>query len=387
MRSPLAQATGTRDYMVSRDKVVRFLVIALLAPLAFAGGDSLDHVLPTFSFSTQADCTPINGVEFICGPRNVEDMVEIPDSNWIIGAGTGWDIYAINAKNRGWFPMEITYVQESESAVFTACPSPRDPANSVNHGIGLRVNTDRPDELYVVNHTTRESVEVFDVVFEDHKPALRWKGCLPTPGAAFGNSVVPLPDGGIAVTVTVDVNDPESMADFVAGKVSGYVLVWHSDAGWRRMKGSDLAGNNGIVVSDDGQQLFVGGYGDGTLARFNLDDVGSITNIDTVKIPFDRADNIRWSPRGTLLVTGHNGSIEQSNACVVAYDTICGQDYGFLEMDPSSLEILKVVNKQGSPEFGSATTVLEVNDFYWIGTFRGDRVGVLPARLTSKDPG
>ena len=306
--------------------------------------------------------------------------MQIPDTTWIIGAGTGWDLYAINAESKDWFPMEITYAQQSGSDESLECPSPRDPEGSINHGIGMRVNVDRAHELYVVNHSTRESVEVFDVVFVDDEPALRWKGCLLMPGAAFGNSVVPLPGRGIAVTVTADVTDPESMADLVAGKVSGYVSAWHPDTGWRRMKGSELPGNNGIVISNDGQMLYVGGYGDGTVARFTLNDDGSIIGTDKVKIPFDRADNIRWSPRGTLLVAGHNGSIEQSNACIVTHDTICGQDYGFLEMDPESLEILKVVNKKGSPEFGSATTVLEVDGYYWIGTFRGDRVGLLPAR-------
>ena len=348
------------------------LLLALLTPPVNAGGE------PSASVESAADCAPIHGVEFICGPRNVEDMVQLPDSPWIIGAGTGWDIYAINAQSKDWFPMEITHIQHSDSPEFTGCPAQRPAEGNVNHGIGLRVNPDRADELYVVNHTTRESVEVFDVVLSDDGPALHWKGCMVMPGKAFGNSVAPLPEGGIAVTITVEVSNPDAMADFVAGRVSGYVLEWYPDTGWRYMEGSEIPGNNGIEITSDGKRMYVGGYGDGTVVRFSLDDDGAILAKDQVKIPFDRADNIRWSPSGTLLVTGHNGTIEESSACTVSNDTICGQDYGFLEMDPESLEILKVVHKKGTPEFGSATTTLQVDDEYWVGTFRGDRVGRIP---------
>ncbi len=353
-------------------------VWVLMTLVLAACGNSSNEAGHPASVESTTGCSPINGVEFVCGPRNVEDMVHLPDSHWIVGAGTGFDIYAINAKSKEWYPMPISFVEESDSPEFNGCPGPRPVEGNVNHGIGLRVNDDRAHELYVVNHTTRESVEVFDVVFADDKPALLWKGCMVMPGKAYGNSVVPMPGGGIATTITVEVSDPRSLEEFMAGRASGYNLLWYPDSGWRYMEGSELPGNNGIEVSDDGKTMYVGGYGDGSVTRFSLGDNGAIIAKETVTIPFDRADNMRWSPDGTLFVTGHNGSIEESSACVVNFDTICGQDYGFLEMDPESLEILNVIEKEGTPAFGSSTTVIEVNGEYWIGTFRGDRVGRIP---------
>ena len=35
----------------------------------------------------EGDCSPINGVSFICGVRNVEDLILVPNTKWVIGSG------------------------------------------------------------------------------------------------------------------------------------------------------------------------------------------------------------------------------------------------------------------------------------------------------------
>ena len=35
----------------------------------------------------EGDCSPINGVSFICGVTNVEDLILVPNTKWVIGSG------------------------------------------------------------------------------------------------------------------------------------------------------------------------------------------------------------------------------------------------------------------------------------------------------------
>ena len=194
-------------------------------------------------------------------------------------------------------------------------------------------------------------------------------------GKAWGNSVAPLPGGGIAVTVSYDGADPEHMKKVKAGEITGYVLEWQPGSDWQRLNGSELSANNGIVATTDGKLLYVADFGNGRVVEMSRDGAGEVTSRQVLKTPFDFIDNIRWSPNGTLLVAGHGGTVEEGAACIESYESICDQDYGFVEVDPEGLQILKVVEKDGSPEFGSASTVIRVADEYWIGTFRGDRLG------------
>src|SRR6185437_14921033 len=35
----------------------------------------------------EGDCSPFNGVTFICGVTNVEDLILVPNTKWVIGSG------------------------------------------------------------------------------------------------------------------------------------------------------------------------------------------------------------------------------------------------------------------------------------------------------------
>ena len=32
-------------------------------------------------------CEPVSGLEFVCGPKNAEDLVRVPGTPWIIASG------------------------------------------------------------------------------------------------------------------------------------------------------------------------------------------------------------------------------------------------------------------------------------------------------------
>src|SRR5438067_3591629 len=48
---------------------------------------SIKDVTTSMKTVTEGDCSPINGVSFICGVTNVEDLILVPNTKWVIGSG------------------------------------------------------------------------------------------------------------------------------------------------------------------------------------------------------------------------------------------------------------------------------------------------------------
>ena len=38
-------------------------------------------------YAAEQECSPWGGISFICGPVAVEDLVRVPNTQWIIGSG------------------------------------------------------------------------------------------------------------------------------------------------------------------------------------------------------------------------------------------------------------------------------------------------------------
>ena len=100
-------------------------------------------------------------------------------------------------------------------------------------------------------------------------PKVHWKGCLILPGRAVGNSVAPLPDGGIVVTVSNLADDTQVEKEFETGQVTGYVLEWHAKDGWTQLPESEGSFPNGIEVSPDGNWLYVTNSGTQDIVRLS----------------------------------------------------------------------------------------------------------------------
>src|SRR5258708_28644717 len=45
---------------------------------------------------TAGDCSPINGDSFICGVTNVEDLILVPNTKWVIGSGFTDQVTTLN---------------------------------------------------------------------------------------------------------------------------------------------------------------------------------------------------------------------------------------------------------------------------------------------------
>jgi hypothetical protein len=56
-----------------------------------------------------------------------------------------------------------------------------------------------------------------------------------------------------------------------------------------------------------------------------------------------------------------------------------GQDWQVVKIDPDTLEVEQIHAQADMPAFGGGTVALEVGRDLWVGSFRGDRIAIVPA--------
>src|SRR4051794_15602240 len=192
-------------------------MLTLLGLLAFAAPQG---VTPAKSPA----CEPRDNLQFVCGFAGPEDLVEVPNSNWIIASGDAAPgaITLVNARDRKVTPLypSPSMKQQLDAKTYDTCPGPIDPQEGDKfraHGIALRQGRGSLVTLYVVHHGNRESIEVFQFDAKASMPALTWVGCAIAPDPIGLNSVVALPEGGFATTNFL----PRNAANGIAGLRSG----------------------------------------------------------------------------------------------------------------------------------------------------------------------
>jgi hypothetical protein len=251
------------------------------------------------AYAQAQDCAPSGGLEFVCGPKNAEDLVLVPGTRWIIASGMaeGASFSLIDSRDGSWSSVQPQ--ARHDAAVFPACPTPPVPATLNTHGLNIRAAGGGRSTLYVVGHGGREAIEVFDVDASGAKPALSWKGCVPMPSGLAANSVASLPDGSLLATVLFMPGRTFAEA-VVERKPTGAVFEWSpGDAGFEMVQGTELPANNGIEVSADGKEIYVASSGLQTVVAFSHSNPARQLR-STRPLPFT-PDNVHMGPDGRLL--------------------------------------------------------------------------------------
>lgn len=355
---------------VSRGKIMSIRTFSIACLFA-----SLLLSIPSVASS---DCDADGDVSYVCGPENAEDLVHLKGTPWLIGSGE--QLHLINTQTKSWQPLPVSYPNAAEpiAAPFASCPSVLTDEKRYHHGITVRFHSDRAHELFVVNHDGRESVEVFDLDLDGSTPSARWKGCIALGDQYFGNAVAVLPEGGLAISVSFDKTMPDLFPRMIAGEITGFVFEWHPEAGLRVIPGSRLPSNNGVAVSNDGQYVYMNSSSKGEITRISRNTPESAKSTAlTSKLPVGLADNVHWSPDGTLLVAGHVGGIPVSAACTQSPDPVCAMHSRVMELAPDNLAILRTIEWPGTDKFGAVTSATKVGDTLWFGTLRGNRVAYM----------
>ena len=344
-------------------------MVKTILPLAFALALApVQLVRAQAPAAVAPPCVSEGLIRYVCDVQVVEDMAVVPGGRWVAGsamtAGAG-GLYLIDTATLKAHPAKI--VMGKAEAPYARCPGPPDMKTLRTHGLDLK-----PDKglamgtIYAVAHGARESIEVFKIDASGPEPNVTWRGCVVLPKNASGNAVVGLPDGRIVVSKFINADDDQGIVHVLSGQITGAVYIWTPGQGFEEVPGTELSGDNGLLVSQDGRWLFVNDYGQKAVYKVPL---GHSAEIKHVSTDF-RPDNLRWAPDGQIIATGQFVNLDNRND---------PHGWAAVKIDPETLTATPYLKMPGSPAFDNGTTTLTVGGDLYIGTYRGDRVAVIPA--------
>jgi hypothetical protein len=346
--------------------------------LVLACAVSVSMLLLTASSCGQAraaeasSCAPVGGLSFICGVKNVEDIVRVSGTRWLIGSSMrqgkaatqpGAALYLIDSDAKTVRTASVA-IDPDKTGPFARCPAP-DLTRLGTHGLELRPGKGGVDTVYAINHGGRESLEVFRVDARSAVPKIAWTGCIMMPPNTWANSVAAMPGGALAISKFADL-DKLNMAPVFRGEITGVTYLWKPGSGFSEVKDGDLSGNNGLLASKDGQTLWVNETGRQRVVRLTID--GSAPPVYAT-VGFN-PDNLRWAPDGAILVTGQviprlNPSLGMANG------------WGVSRLNPQTMTVTPILSEPGRPEFSNGTVALQVGKTLWLGSFRTDRIAYI----------
>ena len=144
------------------------------------------------------------------------------------------------------------------------------------------------------------------------------------------------------------------------GEKNGELWEWHPHGKWQKVPGSEAAGANGVELSHDGKTIYMAAWGSQSFVRLSRGAKPVVR--DEVPLGF-RIDNIHWSDdEKTLLAVG------QGPGRWIA-----------VTIDPMTLKVTEVLNREDTAAFGAGTVAAEVGKTWWIGSYMGDRIAIVPA--------
>ncbi|HVY66383.1 MAG TPA: hypothetical protein VHH11_16305 [Gammaproteobacteria bacterium] len=332
-------------------------------------------------------CAPSGGLQFVCGPKNAEDLVAVPNTKWLLSSGMadGGGVMAIDTRDGSW---HVAYPGASPRAVHDAkypdCTTPPDPTKLQTHGLNLLPGRSGHSTLYAVAHGARESIEVFDVdaSAQGKAPQLTWQGCVPMPEGLAANSVASFGDGSLVATVLL--MPGKTFADSIAKRPTGAVFEWSpGKRGFELVKGSELPGNNGIETSPDGREIYVVSSGFQTVVAFSHTNPTKQLR-STKPLPFT-PDNVHRGLDGRLRTAGMANDVPECGGPPGPQHDLaklgsCPRGTIAMEIDPKTMQDKLVVQTPANKDFSNATMVLVQDGQFWLGTFSGDRVAHGPLR-------
>jgi hypothetical protein len=350
-------------------------VLSLVALLLFSSWPA--------TAAEQQQCSASGGLTYVCGIANAEDLVAVPQTNWVLSSGMapGGGIYLVDAERKSGTQIYSDSAEHirHDKQTYGSCDSPPELASFVTHGLHIRQGKDSHSTLYVVGHGGREAIEVFDVDASKAQPTLTWIGCVPMPDGFAANSVASFNDGSLVTTVLMHPGD--TFSDVFSGKPTGAIYQWSpGDSTFELIRGTELPGNNGIEVSLDERELYVVSTGRFTISAFSNSNPSSLLR-STEAMDFG-PDNIHMTEDGQLLTAGPSlndhdcGELDVDNMNLEEFAS-CPKGFVAATIDPKTMVVTQVASGSPNPTFSNATMALQVGEEIWIGTFAGDRIGIV----------
>jgi hypothetical protein len=323
-----------------------------------------------------AACAPSGGLSFICGVRNPEDVVLVPNTRWVLASGmapgSGLHLVDTRAKTVRNLYAAGTSSARADRTTYGHCPGPLDPEQAVLHGLSLRRAQNNRYTVYATNHGGRESVEVFELDTRGATPSATWIGCALMPDGMGANSVAAFNDGTLVATVLI--MPGKSFEDAFAGRNTGAVFMWTPGSlSFEIVPGTELSANNGIETSPDDREFFVVSTTLKRIVAFARDNPG--TPLRTAQLAEFGPDNVRWTS-GNRLITA--GMLDNEPACGGPPKTEagirCSRGYVAATIDPKTMAVTEIARGPANPSFTGTAMAVRVGDELWLGSFNADRL-------------
>jgi hypothetical protein len=365
----------TADATIARRFVGRlaFLGGLFVRTLVLASSIALVSSLPVLAQPPPAPnppgpCVPAGDTDYVCNQRAPEDLVVVPGGQWVVasayaGAG-GLELVRVADKSSMKAYPAPTARNRPDAKAYPNCPTPPEADKFTTHGLSLEAGRRSVHRLFVVGHGAREAIEVFEIDARPATPTVTWIGCVVAPEPIGLNSVRGLPDGGFVTTNFLPRGgDRAATQRMQAGEKNGELWEWHVKTGWQKVPGSEAAGANGVELSPDGKTLYMALWGSQSFVRLSRG--ATPPKRDEVPLGF-RVDNVHWARDGSLVAVGQGTGGDAQNWIAV-------------KIDPKTLAVREVMKRANNDAFGNGTVAAELGDRWWIGSFRGDKIAIVPA--------
>jgi hypothetical protein len=315
------------------------------------------------------DCGRHGEIEIICGTTAPEDFEHTPDGRFLIVAKMGRD------ENRGLDLFELA-TQTFSAIPLSAGKRPDWGEDTCTesigeqiqpHGMSLSRRTSGEWQLYVVNHSVRESMEMYELLPDGTKWILAWRGCVLA--SEPYNDVAALPDGSFVATRPQAIQ--KEGLNLFGGEPTGNVAVWTTVGGEQVLPGSEYGYPNGVLVSNDGRFAYISGWATRDLHRYDLKAKKEVTKCEFTFMP----DNLTWTPDGKILAAGIKGV---NGNCPPESDDPCIQGFILEEVDPKTLEHRTLYDNNGKALINGVSVAIEAGNAFYVGSFQGDRLVKLP---------
>ena len=360
------------------------LTVALLTAVACAAAIANVHAAAAANdtpmpqaapIAAAPPCTPSGPYEPICGLQAPEDLERLP------GGGR-----LLVSQMRGPTHLPDNNIAELDLAtrairVLPVVPATRvawadagctepDPKHDV-HGFDLSSDAEDNLQLLVVNHGSRESIEIFQVAGNAGDRTLQWRGCVVTPADVRLNDVAARPQGGFIATVMGEAkhfSSPEGFKFLVSGENTGYLLEWTPDGGFRKLPGSEAAFPNGIVIGAAGRRAYFAAWTGRKVYEYDLRGERIVAEAALDFMP----DNLSWSPDGAVLTAGIL-DMEAVNHCLDGRTAFCTSAFRAARIDPMTMTAETIVDGP-SGVLGGASVAVQDGDWIYVGSWAGDRI-------------
>src|SRR5690349_7964194 len=89
--------------------------------------------------ATETGCPQVAGLNFVCGPRQAEDLIPVPGTRWLLTSGIapGTGLGAIDMDAKIAYFLYRDGIPKAPDPLYSGCAEPRAETFSV-HGIRLR---------------------------------------------------------------------------------------------------------------------------------------------------------------------------------------------------------------------------------------------------------